>query len=160
LSKARFEFRWHDQFTLSLDPDTAREFHDETLPAEPAKTAHFCSMCGPKFLLDAHHARTSATQWLKSLRNSPNTETRFTYPSRHRRSFMTTKHLATLVGAAAVAASIAWAPLAAAEPNQPVESCDTAGPSSTVCQAPGNAEINDAPPRPDPHPYGGETGLL
>ncbi|CAM3869033.1 phosphomethylpyrimidine synthase ThiC [Smaragdicoccus niigatensis] len=49
LSKARFEFRWNDQFNLSLDPDTAREFHDETLPAEPAKTAHFCSMCGPKF---------------------------------------------------------------------------------------------------------------
>ncbi|OBG85687.1 phosphomethylpyrimidine synthase [Mycobacterium sp. E802] len=49
LSKARFEFRWHDQFALSLDPDTARDFHDETLPAEPAKTAHFCSMCGPKF---------------------------------------------------------------------------------------------------------------
>ncbi|MFF2085229.1 phosphomethylpyrimidine synthase ThiC [Nocardia sp. NPDC058176] len=49
LSKARFEFRWHDQFALSLDPDTAREYHDETLPAEPAKTAHFCSMCGPKF---------------------------------------------------------------------------------------------------------------
>jgi phosphomethylpyrimidine synthase len=49
LSRARFEFRWHDQFALSLDPDTAREFHDETLPAEPAKTAHFCSMCGPKF---------------------------------------------------------------------------------------------------------------
>ncbi len=49
LSLARFEFRWHDQFALSLDPDTAREFHDETLPAEPAKTAHFCSMCGPKF---------------------------------------------------------------------------------------------------------------
>src|SRR6478672_1058468 len=49
LSKARFEFRWHDQFALSLDPDTARESHDETLPAEPAKTAHFCSMCGPKF---------------------------------------------------------------------------------------------------------------
>jgi phosphomethylpyrimidine synthase len=49
LSKARFEFRWHDQFALSLDPDTAREFHDETLPAEPAKTAHFCSMCGPRF---------------------------------------------------------------------------------------------------------------
>ncbi len=47
--KARFEFRWNDQFALSLDPDTAREFHDETLPAEPAKTAHFCSMCGPKF---------------------------------------------------------------------------------------------------------------
>jgi phosphomethylpyrimidine synthase len=49
LSKARFEFRWHDQFDLSMDPETARAFHDETLPAEPAKTAHFCSMCGPKF---------------------------------------------------------------------------------------------------------------
>lgn len=49
LSTARFEFRWTDQFNLSLDPDTARSFHDETLPAEPAKTAHFCSMCGPKF---------------------------------------------------------------------------------------------------------------
>ena len=49
MSKARFEFRWHDQFALSLDPQTAQEFHDETLPAEPAKTAHFCSMCGPKF---------------------------------------------------------------------------------------------------------------
>ncbi|GAA1678762.1 phosphomethylpyrimidine synthase ThiC [Fodinicola feengrottensis] len=49
LSKARFEFRWIDQFNLALDPDTARSFHDQTLPAEPAKTAHFCSMCGPKF---------------------------------------------------------------------------------------------------------------
>lgn len=49
LSDARFEFRWEDQFNLALDPDTARSFHDETLPAEPAKTAHFCSMCGPKF---------------------------------------------------------------------------------------------------------------
>jgi phosphomethylpyrimidine synthase len=49
LSTARFEFRWADQFALSLDPDTAQSFHDETLPAEPAKTAHFCSMCGPKF---------------------------------------------------------------------------------------------------------------
>ena len=49
LSKARFEFRWEDQFNLSLDPDTAREFHDETLPKQAAKTAHFCSMCGPKF---------------------------------------------------------------------------------------------------------------
>ncbi|HUP71242.1 MAG TPA: phosphomethylpyrimidine synthase ThiC [Acidimicrobiales bacterium] len=49
LSKARFEFRWADQFNLSMDPDTARSYHDETLPAEPAKTAHFCSMCGPKF---------------------------------------------------------------------------------------------------------------
>ncbi len=49
LSKARFEFRWQDQFNLSLDPETARSYHDETLPAEPAKTAHFCSMCGPHF---------------------------------------------------------------------------------------------------------------
>ncbi|OPH59796.1 phosphomethylpyrimidine synthase ThiC [Paenibacillus ferrarius] len=49
LSKARFEFRWRDQFNLSLDPERALEFHDETLPAEGAKTAHFCSMCGPKF---------------------------------------------------------------------------------------------------------------
>ena len=49
ISKARFEFRWRDQFNLSLDPVTAREFHDETLPAEGAKVAHFCSMCGPKF---------------------------------------------------------------------------------------------------------------
>jgi phosphomethylpyrimidine synthase len=49
LSKARFEFRWQDQFNLSLDPDTAREFHDETLPAPAAKGAHFCSMCGPHF---------------------------------------------------------------------------------------------------------------
>ncbi|QJD80001.1 phosphomethylpyrimidine synthase ThiC [Spirosoma rhododendri] len=49
LSKARFEFRWEDQFNLSLDPDTARKFHDETLPAEGAKIAHFCSMCGPNF---------------------------------------------------------------------------------------------------------------
>jgi len=49
LSKARFEFRWNDQFDLAMDPERARSFHDETLPAEPAKTAHFCSMCGPKF---------------------------------------------------------------------------------------------------------------
>jgi phosphomethylpyrimidine synthase len=49
LSKARFEFRWEDQFNLSLDPETAREFHDETLPQEGAKLAHFCSMCGPQF---------------------------------------------------------------------------------------------------------------
>lgn len=49
LSRARFEFRWRDQFALSLDPVTAESFHDETLPAENAKTAHFCSMCGPKF---------------------------------------------------------------------------------------------------------------
>jgi len=49
LSKARFEFRWEDQFNLSLDPYRAREFHDETMPAPAAKVAHFCSMCGPKF---------------------------------------------------------------------------------------------------------------
>ena len=49
LSKARFEFRWEDQFNLALDPDTARSYHDETLPAQGAKVAHFCSMCGPKF---------------------------------------------------------------------------------------------------------------
>jgi phosphomethylpyrimidine synthase len=49
LSRARFEFRWEDQFNLSLDPETARAYHDETLPAEPAKKAHFCSMCGPHF---------------------------------------------------------------------------------------------------------------
>jgi phosphomethylpyrimidine synthase len=49
LSKARFEFRWRDQFNLSLDPETALKYHDQTLPAEGAKVAHFCSMCGPKF---------------------------------------------------------------------------------------------------------------
>ena len=49
LSKARFEFRWADQFNLSLDPDKAKQFHDETLPQEGAKLAHFCSMCGPHF---------------------------------------------------------------------------------------------------------------
>ena len=49
LSKARFEFRWEDQFNLGLDPETAREFHDATLPQEGAKSAHFCSMCGPHF---------------------------------------------------------------------------------------------------------------
>jgi phosphomethylpyrimidine synthase len=49
MSKARFEFRWNDQFSLAMDPVTARAYHDETLPAEGAKVAHFCSMCGPKF---------------------------------------------------------------------------------------------------------------
>jgi phosphomethylpyrimidine synthase len=49
LSKARFEFRWEDQFNLAIDPGTARAYHDATLPAEGAKTAHFCSMCGPRF---------------------------------------------------------------------------------------------------------------
>ena len=49
LSRARFEFRWQDQFNLAIDPETAQAYHDETLPAEAAKSAHFCSMCGPKF---------------------------------------------------------------------------------------------------------------
>ena len=49
LSKARFEFRWEDQFNLALDPELARSFHDATLPADGAKLAHFCSMCGPQF---------------------------------------------------------------------------------------------------------------
>jgi phosphomethylpyrimidine synthase len=49
LSRARFEFRWQDQFNLGLDPETAQQFHDETLPKEAHKLAHFCSMCGPKF---------------------------------------------------------------------------------------------------------------
>jgi phosphomethylpyrimidine synthase len=49
LSTARFEFRWEDQFNLALDPETAKSYHDETLPADGAKVAHFCSMCGPKF---------------------------------------------------------------------------------------------------------------
>jgi len=49
MSKARFEFRWEDQFNIGLDPDTARSYHDETLPKESSKVAHFCSMCGPKF---------------------------------------------------------------------------------------------------------------
>jgi phosphomethylpyrimidine synthase len=64
LSKARFEFRWEDQFNLALDPDTARGYHDETLPAEPAKTAHFCSMCGPKFcsMRISHDLRDAAKQ--------------------------------------------------------------------------------------------------
>ncbi|MBU2668678.1 phosphomethylpyrimidine synthase ThiC [Actinoplanes bogorensis] len=62
LSKARFEFRWEDQFELALDPETARSFHDETLPAEAAKTAHFCSMCGPKFcsMKISHEIRAQA----------------------------------------------------------------------------------------------------
>ncbi|WP_339739329.1 phosphomethylpyrimidine synthase ThiC, partial [uncultured Maricaulis sp.] len=49
LSRARFEFRWEDQFNLALDPETARDFHDKTLPKDAHKVAHFCSMCGPKF---------------------------------------------------------------------------------------------------------------
>ncbi len=64
LSKARFEFRWRDQFNLSLDPEKAMSFHDETLPAEGAKTAHFCSMCGPKFcsMKISHDLRQTAKE--------------------------------------------------------------------------------------------------
>jgi phosphomethylpyrimidine synthase len=64
LSKARFEFRWKDQFNLSLDPERAVEYHDETLPAEGAKTAHFCSMCGPKFcsMKISHDIRNRANE--------------------------------------------------------------------------------------------------
>jgi phosphomethylpyrimidine synthase len=65
LSRARFEFRWYDQFNLSLDPDTAKEFHDETLPAEGAKEAHFCSMCGPKF------CSMNITQQVREMENTP-----------------------------------------------------------------------------------------
>src|SRR5258706_15677101 len=62
LSRARFEFRWEDQFNLGLDPETAREYHDETLPKEAHKVAHFCSMCGPKFcsMKISHEIRDSA----------------------------------------------------------------------------------------------------
>jgi len=64
LSKARFEFRWEDQFDLAIDPETARAYHDETLPAAPAKTAHFCSMCGPKFcsMRISHDVRAFAAE--------------------------------------------------------------------------------------------------
>jgi phosphomethylpyrimidine synthase len=69
LSRARFDFRWRDQFNLSLDPDTAEQYHDQTLPAEGAKTAHFCSMCGPKFCsmkISAEVRAFAATQNEKS----------------------------------------------------------------------------------------------
>ena len=64
LSRARFEFRWEDQFNLSLDPDTARSFHDQTLPKDAHKTAHFCSMCGPKFcsMKISHDIRAAVSQ--------------------------------------------------------------------------------------------------
>jgi phosphomethylpyrimidine synthase len=62
MSRARFEFRWHDQFNLGLDPETARRFHDETLPAEGAKEARFCSMCGPKFCSMKVHSHLPAEE--------------------------------------------------------------------------------------------------
>ena len=64
MSKARFEFRWEDQFNLSLDPGTARAYHDETLPQAAGKVAHFCSMCGPKFcsMKISHEVREAAAK--------------------------------------------------------------------------------------------------
>ena len=81
LSKARFEFRWEDQFNLSLDPVTARAFHDETLPADGAKVAHFCSMCGPKFCSmeltqQVREMRGGRRGWTRSRRSSANKEAR------------------------------------------------------------------------------------
>ena len=72
LSKARFEFRWRDQFNLSLDPETAAHFHDETLPAEGAKIAHFCSMCGPKFcsMKITQEVREYAQQGMEDMSNA------------------------------------------------------------------------------------------
>ena len=76
ISKARFEFRWIDQFNLALDPDRAREFHDETLPAESAKIAHFCSMCGPKFcsMRLSHDIRDSYKEQLEGMKEPKNLE--------------------------------------------------------------------------------------
>lgn len=69
LSKARFEFRWKDQFNLSLDPETAKDFHDQTLPSEGAKVAHFCSMCGPKFcsMKISHEIKSDSKKGLRKM---------------------------------------------------------------------------------------------
>ena len=69
LSRARFDFRWRDQFNLSLDPATAEQFHDQTLPAEGAKLAHFCSMCGPKFcsMKISQEVRAAAQQGMEEM---------------------------------------------------------------------------------------------
>ncbi len=94
MSKARFEFRWEDQFNLGLDPERARQYHDETMPKESAKVAHFCSMCGPKFCsmkisqdvreyaaakgigtIDAARQRKA---WRKSRRSLPKVAAKFT----------------------------------------------------------------------------------
>jgi phosphomethylpyrimidine synthase len=94
MSQARFEFRWHDQFNLGLDPETARKFHDETLPAEGAKSAHFCSMCGPKFCsmkvsqevraYAADHPGTTASAALPALvAAGPDTASRTPYARPH-----------------------------------------------------------------------------
>jgi phosphomethylpyrimidine synthase len=79
LSKARFEFRWRDQFNLSLDPETAEQYHDQTLPAEGAKTAHFCSMCGPKFCsmkITQEVRDFAASQAAKAAQDHPGAEAR------------------------------------------------------------------------------------
>jgi phosphomethylpyrimidine synthase len=75
LSRARFDFRWADQINLSLDPETARAFHDETLPAEGAKVAHFCSMCGPKF------CSMEITRQIQKMAPSPNSVEEAVTPS-------------------------------------------------------------------------------
>ena len=72
LSTARFEFRWQDQFNLSLDPETARALHDESLPKEAAKKAEFCSMCGPKFcsMKTTQNLRAAVSQYAADATNS------------------------------------------------------------------------------------------
>ena len=73
LSRARFDFRWEDQFNLSLDPDTACSFHDETMPKEAHKLAHFCSMCGPNFcsMRISHEVRAEARQQQQGAKGAP-----------------------------------------------------------------------------------------
>jgi len=88
LSKARFDFRWDDQFNLALDPVTARAYHDETLPAEGARVAHFCSMCGPKFcsMELTQQVREYAARGMEESRFSSGRRARST--SRRRRALM------------------------------------------------------------------------
>ena len=83
VSRARFDFRWEDQFNLSLDPDTARRFHDETLPKDSHKVAHFCSMCGPKFCSmqitqDLRREAEAMAAWPRSRANLSSAAERFT----------------------------------------------------------------------------------
>jgi phosphomethylpyrimidine synthase len=72
MSKARFEFRWYDQFNIGLDPEKARAYHDETLPQESGKVAHFCSMCGPKFC--SMKISQEVRDYAAGLNNAANTE--------------------------------------------------------------------------------------
>jgi hypothetical protein len=101
-------------------------------------------MCGPKFcsMRFTQDIRDAMAEKAEEFAQHGN---RSTDPSQHRRSLMRARRLTTLIGGAAIAAAIAWAPLAAAEPDQPQESCETAATSSTVCQTPRNVEINDTP---------------